>query len=176
MIIDFALRNLADSFYKNVVCDIVKPKVGSVVKVDLVGGVADHSGIYVGRGKIVEVTNIDGKAAVRRVSTKEFLDGLDSLFRTGVYIYVACKQDRNGKCIAMGAKDIADRANAAVDHVSEYSLVFNNCHMFTEYCITGRKPAPPGLLMSIENALNERFIRYGYERLRDMWRSTGITQ
>ncbi len=33
------LFDLADSMIKNVFCDIVKPKVGSVVKTRLIGGV-----------------------------------------------------------------------------------------------------------------------------------------
>ena len=32
-----------ESFVKNVFCDVVKPRPGSVVKVDLLGG-ADHTG------------------------------------------------------------------------------------------------------------------------------------
>ena len=170
-----ALGNLCESLVKNVFYDKVEPCVGSVVKVDLVGGLAVHSGIYVGDGKIVEVTNIDGAAAVRRVSTTEFINGPGGFFRTGVYIYVACKKARNGTCVPMGAQGIADRANAAVDHVSTYDLVTNNCHLFTEYCVTGEKPVPPGILFSIENALKRRFVRHEYERLQDVWRATGIS-
>ena len=171
-----ALGNLYESFVKNVFYDTVEPCIGSVVKVDLVGGIVNHSGIYVGDGEIVEITNIDGAAAVRRVSTTEFINGPGGLLRTGVYIYVACKKDRNGKCVAMGAQDIADRANAAVDRVGTYDLVTNNCHLFTEYCVTGEQPVPPGILLSVENALKRRFVRHDYERLQDIWRSTGIAQ
>lgn len=170
-----ALENLFESFVKNVICDHVEPCVGSVVKVDLMGGMVDHSGIYVGDGMIVEVTNIDGAAAVRRVSTEEFINGPGGFFRTGAYIYVACKKDRDGKCVPMGAQDIADRANAAVDQVSSYDLVTNNCHLFTEYCVTGEEPVPPGILFSIENALRRRFVRHDYENMQDVWRSTGIS-
>ena len=106
------IGNLAESLVKNVFCDIVKPKVGSVVKVDLAGGGLSHTGIYVGNGEIVEVTNIDGNAEVRRVSTEEFL-----------------------------------------------------CPMFTEYCITGEESEPPGILLSIESALDKKFIKRDYERL-----------
>lgn len=172
------LDNLAESFIKNVFCDIVKPRIGSIVKVDLVGGVLNHTGIYVGNNEIVEVANIDGSAVVQKVSTDEFINGFDnSLFRTGVYIYVACKQNRKGNCIAMGSQDIADRAIDSIGKTSEYSLVFNNCHLFTQYCITGIEDynKHSGILLGIEADLEKKFIRQDYERLPDMWRSTGIS-
>ena len=178
------LSNWIKSKIKNTVCDIVKPRVGSVVKVALIGGTMDHSGIYIGRpifgifGKeqIVEVTNIEGFAMVRRVSIKDFFNGVPGGFkyRTGDFIYVACKQDRNGKCIAMGSKDVAKRAKAAVGQASKYYLVFNNCHMFTEYCITGIYPKVTGTILSIEKALKNKYTQESSERLWDMWRSTGI--
>lgn len=163
---------LLESFVKNVFCDVVKPRPGSVVKIDLFGG-ADHTGIYIGNDEIVEVANIDGAATVRIVSAEEFIEGDDCFSRIGTFIYVACKQDRNGNCIAMGSKDIADRARAAVGQSSKYDLIYNNCHMFTEYCITGKRHDLCGLLIGVENALDDKFIECSYERLADMWRSTG---
>lgn len=161
-----------ESFVKNVFCDIVKPRIGSVVKVDLAMG-ADHTGIYIGNDEIVEVANVDGVATVRIVSAEEFIEGDDCISRIGAFIYVACKQDRDGKCIAMGSQDIADRARKAVGQSSEYNLVFNNCHMFTEYCITGKRHDLSGILWGVETALDKKFIKHDYERLLDMWRSTG---
>lgn len=161
-----------ESFVKNVFCDVVKPRIGSVVKVDLSFG-PDHTGIYIGNDEIVEVANIDGVATVRIVSAEEFIEGDDLFSRSGMYIYVACKQDRDGNCIAMGSKDIADRARAAVGQTSQYDFIFNNCHMFTEYCITGKKEDLCGLLIGVEKALDDKFINCGYERLADIWRSTG---
>lgn len=172
---------LFDSFVKNVFCDVVKPRIGSIVKVDLigkevlnplVGHTVCHTGVYIGNDEIVEVTNIDGVATVQIVSAEEFIEG-EGFARTGMFIYVACKQDRNGNCIAMGSKDIADRARAAVGQTSRYNLAFNNCHMFVEYCITGKRSDLSGILMGVETALDNKFIEHGYERLVDMWRSTG---
>lgn len=157
---------------KYVFCDVVKPRPGSVVKVDLLGG-PDHTGIYIGNDEIVEVANIDGVATVRIVSAEEFIEGDDFCSRIGTFIYVACKRDRNGNCIAMGSKDIADRARAAVGRTSEYSLLFNNCHMFTQYCITGKRHGLGPYLFHVETALDNKFIDHSYERLVDMWRSTG---
>ncbi len=160
-----------DSFVKNVFCDVVKPRPGSVLKVALPFG-ADHTGIYIGNDEIVEVTNIDGVATIQIVSAEEFIEG-DGCARIGAFIYVACKQDRNGNCIAMGSKDIAERARAAVGQTSKYDLIFNNCHMFVEYCITGKRSDLSGILLGVENALDDKFIECSYERLADMWRSTG---
>ena len=162
-----------ESFVKNVFCDVVKPRPGSVVKVDLALPGADHTGIYIGNDEIVEVANVDGVATVRIVSAEEFIEGDDCYSRIGTFIYVACKQDRKGNCIAMGSKDVADRARAAVGEESKYNIVFNNCHMFVEYCITGRRNDLSGILMGVETALDDKFIEHGYERLADMWRSTG---
>ena len=161
-----------ESLIKNVFCDVVKPRIGSVVKVDLSIG-ADHTGIYIGNDEIVEVANVGNIATVRIVSAEEFIEGDDCISRIGTFIYVACKQDREGNCIAMGSQDVADRASAAVGQTSEYSLIFNNCHMFTEYCVSGRKTDLAGILWGVETALDKKFIKHDYERLLDMWRSTG---
>lgn len=161
---------LFDSFVKNVFCDIVQPRIGSVLKVSL--PLVDHTGIYIGDNEIVEVTNIDDVATVQIVSAEEFIEG-PGLARIGAFIYVACKQDKNGKCIAFGSKDIAERAKACVGQTSPYNIAFNNCHMFVEYCITGRMSNLSGILFGVENALDKKFIHHDYERLLDMWRSTG---
>ena len=163
---------LGESFIKNVFCDIVKPRIGSVVKIALKCG-ADHTGIYIGNNQIVEVANINDVATVRIVSAEEFIEGMDCFTRLGTFIYVACKQDQNGNCIAMGSKDIAVRAKVAVGQTSIYSLLFNNCHMFTQYCITGEKNDCSPFLAGVEVALDNKFIEHDNERLLDMWRSTG---
>ena len=152
---------------------MVKPRIGSVVKVALSLPGAEHSGIYIGNDEIVEVANIDGTATVRIVSAEEFIEGDDCISRIGTFIYVACKQDRDGNCIAMGSQDIADRARAAVGETSKYCLVFNDCHSFTEYCVSGKRTNLAGILAGVEVALDKKFIKNDYERLLDMWRSTG---
>ena len=145
----------------------VKPIPGSVLKCDLALGVACHTGIYLGNDRIVEVTEINGRARVRAVSPDEFLNGdPDSLARTGVTIYVAAS---GGK--ALGSAEIARRARASLNRSrGEYKLLENNCHMFTRYCITG--------IDSDESVLTESEIE---EILRDTfgvdsvtWCSTGL--
>ena len=167
------LFDLADSMIKNVFCDIVKPKVGSVVKTRLIGG-GDHTGIYVGENRIVELS---GDGDIRIVSHKKFINGDDgSLARLGVYMYVACAQDDDGNCYALAAPDIARRARNSVGETRDYNLLSENCHMFTEYCINGKRDGT-GLLISVEQALWDKFnlTASNPHRLLDMWRSTGIT-
>ncbi len=157
-----------DSFIKNVFCDIVKPRIGSVVKVGLLGG-ADHTGIYVGNDEIVE---LNGDGDIRIVSAEEFIEGDDLFTRIGTFIYVACAQDSDGDCYALGSKEIASRARRAVGETRDYNVVWENCHMFTEYCITGKRDGA-GILWSVELALVKKFHLSSSEKLLDMWRSTG---
>lgn len=166
------LFDITDSFIKNVFCDIVKPKVGSVVKTRLTGGLFDHTGIYVGKNRIVELS---GDGDIRIVSHKKFINGDDgSLARFGVYMYVACAQDDDGNCYALAAPDIARRARSSVGETRDYNLLFENCHMFTEYCINGKRDGG-GILLSVESALRDKFNLPTSNTLLDMWRSTGIT-
>ena len=145
----------------------VKPVPGSVLKCDLALGVACHTGIYLGNDRIVEVTEINGRARVRAVSPDEFLNGdPDSLARTGVTIYVAAS---GGK--ALGSAEIARRARASLNRSrGEYKLLENNCHMFTRYCITG--------IDSDESVLTEEEIEeilcdtFGVDSV--TWCSTGL--
>lgn len=65
----------------------VKPKRGSVVKVELALGAASHTGVYVGPDEIVEIYVEDSMAIVRKVNEAEFLSC--STVRTGNVISVA---------------------------------------------------------------------------------------
>lgn len=163
---------LFDSMIKNVFMDIVKPKVGSVVKTCLACGLAEHTGIYIGNNKIVELS---GDGDIRIVSHEKFIKGDDnSLVRTGMYMYVACAQDDNGNCYALAAPDIARRARNSVGHTRNYNLIFENCHMFVEYCISGERDVG-GLLVNVEVALSKKFNLAPSNSLFAMWRSTGIS-
>ena len=87
----------------------VKPKRGSIVKVELALGAASHTGVYVGNGEIVEI----------------YVD-----------ISVA-SSDNKALCseeIAARAEAELERCSGGR---GEYGLFSNNCHAFTRYCITG---------------------------------------
>ncbi|MNP65712.1 hypothetical protein D3C76_1613310 [compost metagenome] len=57
--------------------DSVLPEIGSVVYCDLALGYMDHSGIYVGNGRIAHLA---GTGRIELVSPKKFIDGRQSAF------------------------------------------------------------------------------------------------
>lgn len=169
------VSSLTECFVKNVFCDIVSPVPGSILRVDLVGGVVYHSGVYVGHGFVVEVTNDDeNRRIIQKISLSEFLNGPPGFpLRTGAYIYVACAQDARGNCYALGSSDIARRAENSISRsAGYYNLITNNCHCFCESCISGKPTCDcSGSILGIELKLKKKF-RPKFP-LFDMWRSIG---
>lgn len=106
----------------------VAPEPGCIVICKIAGGLAEHSGVYVGDGLVVE---LNGNGYIQKVSMDEFLH--DGLTRTGALIYVAC--DSSNK--VLHDSTIATRANERVGHARDYNLIMDNCHQFTAGCITG---------------------------------------
>lgn len=161
------MLSMITSLIKNVFGSKIHPVRGSVLKIDLVAGVVKHSAIYVGDDRVVEVYEENGEATVRCIRPNDLLNA--GLLRTGAYIYVATHHG-----VALGSDDIADRAlRAAWDGVAsrgEYTLLDNNCHRFTRYCILGRDdPMPSWSDSDLEDALKERFDVDSIE-----WASTGF--
>lgn len=102
----------------------IYPVRGSVIYTDLVFGFAEHSGIYIGGGKVVELC---GNGDIQIASINEFTNG-----GTGVSIFVSC-QDGN----ANGSESIAQNAEQMVGRSRDYNVVLDNCHQFTSGCVTG---------------------------------------
>ena len=130
------LGNLAESFIDNVIRDTVRPVRGSVLYCDLAFGYMEHSGIYVGSGKsgkdenqekcIVELQRQGNMCCVRRVTPTDFISA-----GTAISIYVSCRGTH-----ARGRDKIAATAESMIGQcLGEYSLLNNNCHMFTDYCL-----------------------------------------
>lgn len=118
------------SFVDNVFRDkILCPAVGSVLVCDLTP-FADHSGIYVGDGKIAHRS---GNGYIEIVYPGQFLSRIDG-FNNAISIYVACHNK-----YSIGNKQAAKRAIQAVSNPrhSGYDILNKNCHHFTRYCITG---------------------------------------
>lgn len=113
-------------FVDSTIRDKVTPVEGSVLYCDLWVAV-EHSGIYVGDGKISNI-EVEGMAegAVRRCSPASFT----SKSTLGRKIYVSC--DKYG---AVGDDNVADYANDKVGERSLYGLVFKNCHQFSQQCV-----------------------------------------
>lgn len=107
-------------------------EVGSIVACDLVNGLLDHSGIYVGNGEIVE---LNGNSEICKISLYNFITSSD--YRTGQDLFVATWK---GKTIC--SQEIADRAIIAYEQyknreIKPYNIVWNNCHQFCAECVNG---------------------------------------
>ena len=114
------------SFVDNVLASTVTPVPGSVVYCGLAFNAVEHSGIYIGNGKIV---HLDGNGQVKTVTRKQFLDRLDG-YNVAITIYVS---SREGK--AVGSRAVAERAKAMVGTTLDYHLASNNCHRFSARCL-----------------------------------------
>jgi len=120
-------RTVLETIFRNG----VKPVLGSIVCCDLAGA-WEHSGVYVGRNKII---HRDGDGYLASVSPEEFLARLDGL-NPAVSIHVSCDDDG----APVGDSRVAERARAALKRLSlsgGYNLLTKNCHQFCRYCLTG---------------------------------------
>lgn len=106
------------------------PKIGSILRTELIAGGADHSGIYLGNGEIVEIAEKDGKGCVEVTDLNNFVHS--SSARTGVSIYIAI--DRLSKDIIF-EKNIVDVAKKYIGNKNKYQLMKDNCHSFVHKCI-----------------------------------------
>lgn len=157
--------SLAQSFFDNVLRDPVTPVFGSVLYVDLACGYAEHSGIYVGGGEkcIVELTNQKGKCIINRVSPREFVSG-----GTGSTIYVSSHRGH-----AAGKKRVGQRALSMVGrNLGDYNIALNNCHMFTNYCLSGKDSSGSDFsaILSMDMTLTSVKIRASEVMDADEWR------
>ncbi len=127
-IIPNPIENLQKSLIDNIIKNNVTPVTGSIVYCELALGIAEHSGIFVGNGKIA---HLDGSGNIELVSPKKFLNRLGG-FNTAVSIYVSSKESSSS-----GDKKIACRAMEMAGNSRKYNLIFDNCHQFASGCITG---------------------------------------
>lgn len=120
----------------------VAPKFGAIVCCGI-GGVLDHSGIWIGDDTILE---LDGRGLIKAVSTRRFTDN-----RTGDKIFVAC--DSQANCLTSEAA--AQRAISQIFQYQQYHVINNNCHQFVWQCL---KPGDEKLTTFKE--FSERLARY----------------
>lgn len=116
--------NLAESLIDNVFMDKTAPKRGSVVYCDLAFGYADHSGIYIGNGQIVQ---LNGRGIIEVVSASQFIRDT-----TAISIYVSCDEYGDAVRDEVAAKN----AEAYLGMETEYHPVWRNCHQFAAYCVS----------------------------------------
>ncbi|WP_411066698.1 lecithin retinol acyltransferase family protein [Vibrio alginolyticus] len=119
------LTQLGKSLADNLFHTTQAPVRGSIVYCDLAFGYAEHSGVYVGDGRII---HRDGKGLIEAVSIHQFLADT-----TALSIYVSC----NAQGKAIGSEFTAQIAEAMLGVQTDYSLLNENCHQFCSYCLSG---------------------------------------
>ena len=100
---------------------VVKPKVGAIVCCGI-GGVLDHTGIWVDDNTIIE---LDGEGLIKPISVKRFTKE-----RSGKHIFMAC--DSNAQPLA--CTEAAKKAMEQIFQMREYDVIDNNCHKFVWQC------------------------------------------
>lgn len=144
----FVLKGLADSVIDNHVRKRVKPVMGSILYCDL-ALVVEHSGIYVGNGKIA---HLDGSGKIEIVTARQFLKRLGGL-NPASSIYVSCNEET-----AVGSSRIGHLARAMAGGERSYNVILDNCHQFASGCITGNFDNADNFLWMLkhtaENELN----------------------
>ena len=119
--------NPLEGFIDNVFLDKVsRLRRGAVLYCDL--PIGKHSGIYVGKKKIV---HLNGDGTIEKVSPRGFIDRLGGL-NTAMSIYVSCAGTS-----AVGSPEVADRALNMVGNRRNYNVILDNCHQFSAGCLTG---------------------------------------
>jgi len=105
----------------------VEPIAGSVVYSDLWFAV-EHSGIYIGEGKIANIV-VDKftKSTVLLNNPEEFT----SKSKLGKKIYVSC--DNHSESV--GDTSIASAAYSCLGQEYRYNLILKNCHQFSTKCV-----------------------------------------
>ncbi len=106
----------------------VAPRIGCILKCDL-GLLLEHTGIYIGKGRIVSL-NRHGHIRVE-TPVSFFPPGTNPASNR---IYTACFANTDE---VLGGRDVAARAKKKIDDHTRYSVLFNNCHRFSAGCITG---------------------------------------
>ena len=112
---------------------VAAPPPGAPLLVDL-AGIVEHSGIYLGDGRVAELF---GENLLREVPLKEFLEGAKgSRTRTGRRIFAACSKSSGA---TLASRYAAENARAFIRTIRtvDYDLLRNNCHLFTISCISG---------------------------------------
>ncbi|HDR8065778.1 TPA: hypothetical protein QCY66_004757 [Bacillus cereus] len=105
-----------------------EPAYGALVYTELLFGLAEHSGIYIGNKKII---NLDGKGRITKVSCNQFTENISTFNHE---IYVPCY---DGEVISIGFYRAGSNAEEKLSQGRKYNLLFDNCHQFSAGCITG---------------------------------------
>lgn len=130
--------SLSEAFKRLVNTQFVQsePLPGTPLVVSL-GYAVEHSGMYLGGGRVAELYDGSDGGRLRTVSVRDFL-ACNNL-RTGDYVYAACVEE--GRSVRPLEDVRAARwAQWALDQHPEiaYNMLKSNCHMFTASCLLHR--------------------------------------
>ena len=121
---------------------IVEPEIGAIVCCGI-GGVLDHTGIWIGENLIVE---LGGNGLIKAVSSERFIRE-----RSGKQIFIAC--DSTGAPLVNEAAALL--ATQQIYQYRDYHMINNNCHHFIWQCF---KPNDHSL--TTFKSLNDRLAKY----------------
>ena len=154
-------KNLVEGIVKTIDAVAIRnaqPIRGSIIYCDL-AIVAEHSGVYVGNGQIV---HLNGSGQIEKVNPSDFVARLED---KNPAFTIFCPTTITGTVI--GSDEIANRALLALGKSREYNLLFDNCHRFSYYCLTGDSNFLDGSFSSLELALKQK---YNFSH----WRATDL--
>ncbi len=120
----------------------VMPKIGAIVCCGI-GGVLDHTGIWLGDDLIVELA---GNGLIKAISSERFIKE-----RSGKQIFIAC--DSQGAPLVNEAA--AKLASEQIYQYRDYHMIDNNCHHFIWQCFK-----PDDHSLTTFKSLNERLAKY----------------
>lgn len=135
----FGAKQVYNGFAGGVVAD---PVPGAILYSPIVTGIAEHSGVYIGDGRIV---HLNGDGDIEAVSAWTFLNRLGGL-STGLSIFVSC--DENGP---VGSQEVADRAESMIGERRDYGFLMDNCHQFSSGCLTAAFENPHNFLWMLKD-------------------------
>lgn len=145
----------------------VKP--GAVLLVGL-AVVLEHSGVYLGDGKIAE---LHGSGEISIVNFEQFRIGHDNdrvKMRLGERLYVACSLSENGKFEPLCDSDAAKTAQKFVGNNVSYNLLVNNCHLFSASCVNHSQVLAPSEMLATVEELEECIAHaHGIEIFNVFW-------
>lgn len=104
-----------------------EPEYGAIVYTDLIFGLGDHSGIYIGDKTIIAVHS-DG--LIEKASLEKFTGGFTTLVGD-IYVPFTLAGE------SIGHKESGDRAISMIGNRLAYNLLLNNCHQFCAGCLDG---------------------------------------
>jgi len=137
--------------------------------------VLEHSGVYLGDGKIAE---LHGSGEISEVSFEQFRVGRDSdkmKIRSGDRIYAACSLSESGRFAPLCDAETAEVARKYVRNNVSYNLLVNNCHLFSASCVSHSQSLAPSAEPTTIEDLERCIARaYGIDSYNVFWLPIGI--